>query len=260
MGHEIWCLDADVHRAVALAKLCGYPGRAHAYADWQVATPCEAVFICTPPDSGRPEQIQRCLNAGVRGLFVEKPLALDVSDLDEIAGLAAVRVADGALESVVTMGACNLRFVGGVSGLRKIAKPWRMLVLRMGQHSKYWSPTHRPLSMILDSIHELDLAQYLNGQIESVRGYSEQDVAEVSVHHADGGLTHIFLDRKTDPPRRDATISRKGDQDFLMLRTNDGMYQREMEHFLGCVEAGMQTTNPLRQVVELNLKALEIVS
>ena len=264
MGHEIWCQDADVHRAVALAKGIGYPQRAHAYADWQTATPCEAALICTPPDSGRPEQIERCLSMGVRGLFVEKPLALDAREVSDVTDLLTEQWAvAGVIErypDAVTMGACNLRFVGGISGLRKIKKPWRLAAFRMGQHRKYWSPKHQPISMILDSIHELDLAVHLNGPIESIRGYSETDVAEVSVHHEGGGLSHLHLDRVTDPPVRSVTITKKGDRDFLRLMTNDGMYQREMEHFIGCVEAGMQTCNPLRQAAEVCARALEVAT
>lgn len=250
MGHEIWCQDADIHMAVALTK--GLNG--HVYEGWQ-AVPFGAAVICTPPDSGRSEQIERCLGLGVKGLFVEKPLELAVSDIDEI-----LRSISG-IGLVTTMGACNLRFAGGVTGLRKIPKPWRLARFRMGQAAKFWSPTHKPISLILDSIHELDLAVYLNGPIESIRGYSELNHAEVSVHHADGGLSHLLLDRVTDPPVREVHVYRAhGDYDSLRLDTRgDGMYERELAHFIGCVEAGMQTINPLSAAVKVCARALEIV-
>ena len=265
MGHEVHGYDpawsTKGAKGGSITDWCVATGAVSGASFLSGDTAYDAALICTPPDSGRPEQIQRCLSMGVRGLFVEKPLALDVSDVDEVLSMGLVshdRI--GPLMATVTMGACNLRFVGGVSGLRKIKKPWRLAAFRMGQHRKHWSAAHRPISMILDSIHELDLAVHLNGPIESIRGYSETDVAEVSVHHEGGGLSHLHLDRVTDPPVRSVTITRKGDRDFLRLMTNDGMYEREMAHFIGCVEAGMQTCNPLRQAAEVCARALEVAS
>jgi len=216
----------------------------------------DVALICTPPDSGRPEQIQRCLELGVKGLFVEKPLALGPSDVEEIRYTLERLYKNG--EDITTMGACNLRFCGGVSGLRKIPQPWRLARFTMRQAAKHWSPTHRPISLIMDSIHELDLAVDLQGPIESIRGYSELDAAEVSVHHEGGGLSHIFLDRTTSPPAREVQVLRAGDYDSLMLRTDDTMYEREMAHFMECVEKGVQTCNPLRAAAEVCARALEV--
>ena len=251
MGHEVFASDPDLGQQQRL--IASLPDRLR---NPDLGQP-EAVLICTPPDSGRPEQIERCLGMGVRGLFVEKPLALSLSDVDEIRYIFERLYKNG--EDITTMGACNLRFVGGVSGLRKIKKPWRLAAFRMGQHKKHWSATHRPISMILDSIHELDLAVHLNGPIQSIRGYSETDSAEVSVHHVGGGLSHLYLDRWTDPPVRSVTVTRGGDRDFLRLQTNDSMYEREMRHFMECVEAGVQTCNPLRAAAEVCARALEVV-
>lgn len=258
MGHEVHGYDpawsTKGAKGGSITDWCVATGAVSGASFLSGDTAYDAALICTPPDSGRPEQIQRCLSMGVRGLFVEKPLALDARDVDEIHAYGSACVG-----RVATMGACNLRFVGGISGLRKIKKPWRLAAFRMGQHKKHWSATHRPISMILDSIHELDLAVHLQGPIQSIRGYSETDSAEVSVHHEDGGLSHLYLDRWTDPPVRSVTITRGGDRDFLRLQTNDGMYEREMAHFIGCVEAGRQTINPLRAAAEVCARALEVV-
>ena len=266
MGHEVHGYDpawsTKGAKGGSITDWCLATGAVSGASFLSGDTAYDAALICTPPDSGRPEQIQRCLNLGVRGLFVEKPLALDLSDVSEVlvrlARATNVDTDAGEWPRVTTMGACNLRFVGGISGLKKIPKPWRLAAFRMGQHKKHWSPTHRPISMILDSIHELDLAVHLQGPIESIRGYRETDVAEVSVHHTEGGLSHLLLDRTTDPPVRSVTITRNGDRDFLRLMTNDGMYQREMAHFLECVEKGTQTCNPLRQAAEVCARALEV--
>ena len=260
-GHSVLLYDTDTGAAVsACAALTGMGhGKVEAHLGGNLGAH-DVALICTPPDSGRPEQVERCLQLGVRGLFVEKPLALGLSDVDEVATMFD---APGAyrrpqVRDTVTMGACNLRFCGGVSGLAKIRKPWRLARFTMRQAAKHWSPTHRPISLILDSIHELDLAVHLQGPIESIRGYSELDAAEVSVHHEDGGLSHIFLDRTTSPPVREVQVLRKGDYDSLLLRPDDGMYEREMAHFMECVEKGTQTCNPLRAAAEVCARALEV--
>lgn len=270
-GHDVLLYDRDTGAAVsACAALTGKGhGKVEAHVSGDLAmSPYDVALICTPPDSGRPEQIQRCLEMGVRGLYVEKPMALDRSDVDEIAGMFGVsgigldemNVSTVTFRNsgVITMGACNLRFCGGISGLAKITKPWRMARFTMRQAAKHWSPTHTPISLILDSIHELDLAAHLQGPIESIRGYSELDAAEVSVHHVGGGLSHIFLDRTTSPPLREVQVLRKGDYDSLSLRPDDGMYEREMAHFMECVEKGEQTCNPLRAAAEVCARALEV--
>ena len=260
-GHRVMLYDTDTDRArsayhaISHGNVSMYIG-GNLASGWGDGEPAyDVALICTPPDSGRPEQIQRCLEMGVRGLYVEKPLALDLSDVDEIRYVTERLYKNG--EDITTMGACNLRFAG-VAGLKKIPRPWRMARLTMRQGAKYWSPTHRPISLILDSIHELDLAVYLQGPIESIRGYSEPDSAEVSVHHEGGGLSHIFLDRVTSPPVREVQVIRKGDYDSLAIQTKDSMYVREMEHFMECLEKGVQTCNTLRAAAEVCAAALEV--
>ena len=263
-GHAVTVYDtSDDAAMLACANLsaAGNVDALAAGAAWPRAS-YDVALICTPPDSGRPEQIQQYLGMGVRGLFVEKPLALGLSDVDEIANTFPYderALVDGdVVIAPITMGACNLRFCGGVSGLAKIRRPWRLARFTMRQAAKHWSPTHRPISLILDSIHELDLAVHLQGPIESIRGYSELDAAEVSVHHEDGGLSHIFLDRVTSPPVREVQVIRKGDYDSLAIQTKDSMYEREMEHFMECVEKGVPTCNPLREAAEICARALEV--
>ena len=249
-GLGLFFYDRDRDRAGELAqKHQGIAVAGGERADYDV------VLICTPPDSGRPEQIAQAFSRELRGLYVEKPLALDRSDVDEVRYLL-----NRVPSRLITMGACNLRFVGGVSGLRKLKRPWQLLSLTMRQHAKFWNPAHQPCSIILDSIHELDLAEWLNGPIESIRGWSKADAAEISLHQEDGALTHIFLDRKGDPPQRRIQIHNDYGRDYtsLDLQVDDNTYRRELQHFMNCVEAGTPTCNPLSDVVQLNLRALEV--
>lgn len=248
-GHELYFYDQNRFKALELANSLG----GHVASQNGIRGDYEVVLICTPPDSGRPEQIEAAHNRALRGLYVEKPLALERSDLDEIGYDLKRRIT-----KPVTMGACNLRFVGGLSALRKLKRPWQLLSLTMRQHEKYWNPQHQKCSMILDSIHELDLAVWLNGRIESIRGWSNLGASEVSLHQVDGGLTHIFMDRKGDPPRRRVEIRNGADYTSVDVKVDDNVYRREMQHFMQCVESGTPSCNPLHEVVELNLRALEV--
>lgn len=242
-GHDFLFMDTqDVRAYDAARSFEGAP-------IWE-PEPVDAVLICTPPGSGRPEQVKAWRDVGATGIFVEKPLALDASDVDEVGYLN--------LTEHVTMGACNLRFTPRVESMRATERPWRLLNLTMRQNAMHWSPEHEAVSLVLDSIHELDLAVYMNGPATSIRGWSELNAAEVSVHHRDGGLTHIFLDRLADPPQRRMEIVTPKDRVSMRITTDDGMYRREMQHFLECVAAGRQTCNPLADMAALTEMALEV--
>lgn len=244
MGHEVGCVDKNEHRAKAVASMIGgvHYTQEHSFF-W------DAAFVCTPPDI-TPYFVVDFLHGGglaVPALFVEKPLALRWDD-----GVGAIV---SMTDSSVTMGACNLRFDARL----ETVDLWDAdrVIFWMGQHRKYWNPDHVPLSLILDSIHELDLAHHFRGPIASADGYSHHDYATVAVTHADGRESYIHLDRYADPPTRFVQVA--GSTERVDLWPPDGeMYVREMKHFLACVEKGEQTCNPLPQAAETLRWALEI--
>lgn len=273
MGHEVlgsdtcWPLDGG-WVADDWCKETGAVAAHHPSITEVLDLPQDAVLICTPPDSDRAVQIRQFLTLNIGGLFVEKPLATSGEDLghpqasDNIsAALWAPREPGDILAKpadTITMGACNLRFTPGIDDLRKVKGSPLYGRFTMGQHSKYWSKDHKPLSMILDSIHELDLAVSLLGPITSIRGRSDEQTAMVSVHHEGGNSSQISLDRVHEPPVRIASVESPEDGLAIEVKTDDGMYEREMRHFLDCVEKGESTCNPLEQAAETCRWALEI--
>ncbi len=262
MGHELWLIDADQARAsdlqVSLKPPLGGPlhlsfATLHgAIADSETRSP-DAALLCTPPDSGRVGQIKACADLGVKGIFVEKPVAIDYETVKSVIELAIL--ARG--QNVITMGACNLRFTPGMNELRKVKGSPRYGRFTMGQAAKYWNPNHKHISLILDSIHELDLARSVLGPIKSIRGRSSALTALVSVHH-EGGWSQIDLNRVSDPPVRLASVESTEDGVAMRVKTDDGMYGREMRHFLDCVEKGERTCNPLEQAADTCRWALEV--
>lgn len=266
----VGCGSIGTRRAKILAdmghEVCGKdprwrcPHRRMVNGEWLFATESyvaelvfDAVLICTPPDSGRVAQVKE-LAPRVQGLFIEKPLALTRPEVDVLESWVRGVVP-------VTMGACNLRFSEGVDALRKIDGP-RCGYFYMGMHRMYWSKGHQSISLILDSIHELDLAVWAMGPIISISGESMEDEAKVSVHHEHGYST-IYLDRLSDPPIREASVYPPDGllvdhAPHIHINTDPSMYVREMQHFMDCVEAGVPTCNPIEDAAEVCRWALEV--
>jgi predicted dehydrogenase len=259
MGHEVWVCDRDEHAALRLrdhgtAKYaCTVMETALLWTE-QGAGRIDAIFICTPADV-RVEPIREAIQSGCKGLYVEKPLALDMTTAETILGL---------LEgwNGVDMGACNLRYDERLKGW-KLHPDTNGLEFYMGQHAKHWSPWHKPISMILDSIHEVDLAIHLApSPVKKVRGASGLDYAHAIINYEDGLLSHIKLDRTRDPPQRHVrqwgTIPGNPLTSTHLWPPDMEMYRREMEDFLRCVELGKPSPNPLSQAAEVLGWALEV--
>lgn len=258
MGVEVTVHDADRERVERASDEIG----ALAYDDY-CCPRYDTVFICTQPDRGRRMQFMWALSSASAGVFVEKPISTDE--------LTVTAIRQAALHPELhrtTMGACNLRFCNEVLGMDNHIPQGdaSIAVLRMSQHSKYWSSSHQRVSMILDSIHELDLAQHLFGRVRKIDGYSSLDSCFVEVTHDSprSAISHIALDRVGDPPRREVTIV---DRHGSVLRVSpladkdiDGMYEREMTHFMLAAERGRRTCNPVSEACDLNLTALSVVT
>lgn len=246
LGHEVWLYDREHERALELSKELGV------VASVRLDCAKAAVVLCTPPDE-RLATVHELLRgqAGdeLRGLYVEKPLALDAAHARAMAHLAGVLP--------TTMGACNMRFDTRLGGIGPDGA-WEALVLCMGQASRYWSANHRPLPMVLDSVHELDLAAWLLGPIVSIEGQSTLEWADVLTGHS-AGYAHIHLDRKLDPPSRYLEVLGGSERRREELWPPDPhMYHREMEHFMACVERGVESCNPLEEAAEVTARALEV--
>lgn len=213
----------------------------------------DSVLVCTPPDDHVTSVID-AVGMGIRGLYVEKPIALTAWDLDKIE--AAAR------EVPVTMGACNLRFMADGMKIDMGPAAW---TARMGQHSKYWSPNHRPISMALDSIHDIDLLEHKAGRITRIIGTSYLNDANLKTVHENGSVGHVFLDRTADPPVRFLKVSGLGadgwplDARWELWPPDPEMYVREMQHWVACVREGVPTCNPLDSAIRLTRMVLEAV-
>jgi predicted dehydrogenase len=127
---------------------------------------CDAIVICTPPET----HLRFAQQAAAVGkpVFVEKPIALNAStDLDNF-------VCD---VKVVNMGACNMRFHSAVMEVRQLVEEHAFgdvisLRFEFGHDLKQWrdgAEDSYQNGVLLDVIHELDLAYYLGGRVQSIQ-------------------------------------------------------------------------------------------
>lgn len=244
MGHEVYVRDVDKRREIDLVSL----GCHH----FDPSVSIDAEFICTPPEIRLSPVLDSIHDRKPLGLFIEKPISLDSVELTAIAAL------EQANSEMVMMGACNLRFTPEIKTLRGIRM--KEATYRMGQHSKHWSPNHKPITLALDSIHEIDLAVHLNGEVKSIAGFSNEDDCRLSLHHENGVVSYVIMDRYTDPPVRWVACRDEAAQETISSLTTTGstMYEREMEHFLICCKSGEPTINPISDAVAVNKLVLEI--
>lgn len=237
MGHEVRGIDADTPLGDAMMeKWLHGVGAPDGWAD--------VALICTPPDKRISVVADVIASQNLKGLFVEKPLALNENQALAIVGMADV--------VPVTMGACNMRFDHLVMGVKK---PESVVFAQMGQHDSYWSAGHEKITMLLDSIHELDLLYWLGGRITKIDGWSTLYEAHVVTEHKGGVKGGLALDRRSSPPVRWIAV----DGEITSLWPPDpDMYMREMEHFIDAVECLEPSCNPLNDAAHVLVRALEV--
>lgn len=227
-----------------------------------------AVFICTPPDSHatliRQAYQQNC------PAFVEKPLALGFTELPLDA-------------SWINMVACNWRFAEGIERLRQaLALGFPHNPTSAGIYHYSYLPDWHPgtdwrqsysvspdCGVVFDvGWHLVDLALHLFGParvedatLQSAKKDLEIDTtgdAVLRLRHTSGLISRLGMNFCWD--RRPTFFVRVDGTGYLGWElghshqrgwTVDDMYEAEMAHFMGCVEQGKATCNPISEAVKV---------
>ena len=216
--------------------------------------------------------------AGVH-LLVEKPLSDSLSGVDEFLEICE-------RQDIRLMVGFSLRFDPVVVRLRdeiQSGRIGRVLSLRaeVGQYLPDWRPDAdyrqtvsacRSLGggVLLELSHELDLARWLCGEVQSVAAQARntgaleidvEDTAEILLEFESGALGSVHLDMLRRPPARKCeVVGEKGvlSLDLLAGRltlaeaegeariellhrqaeNRNAVYLRELEHFLECIASG----------------------
>jgi hypothetical protein len=245
MGHTVFCTDPDVNRAQWFEKQTGrenclwvefdYRHRVEAY---------DAALVCTRPHA-RIALALDCLNAGIEGVFIEGPLAM------ESEGIAALR---RAAEGHVVMIGCDLRFASDLPRYR-----WSLLefgnlgITRQLKASRNADVRVRsPLEL---AYQDIDLAYALNGRILALNCERGASTCKISIEHENFAHTVIELDWSecAETPRLAKIVAYddgKGlhlphEPECFKFEASEKSQVKEMSHFLECVRKGKQPCNTI---------------
>lgn len=247
MGHEVMLFDADTNRAMAAYRAIDHPAVTasifgNVWTGWGDQGDDEpgydAAFICTPAHTHWGAAWE-AMDAGIKGLFIEKPLATTMAGIPEL-------VAECEKRGVVTMGACNIRWAYGDPRPADYFSAWTSGPLsgwRAGAAEAY-----RGNGIVLESaIHDIDLAAHWMGPITKVSAAGGEDGVTIRLEHGHPErCSYVVAEWGEDTEVARGLVSATGNT--LKSRdpdTSDEMYRQEMAHFLDCVANGTATTNPI---------------
>jgi predicted dehydrogenase len=250
----------------------------------------ELVVIATPSHL----HVSQALAAARRGchLFVEKPLGHSAEGLAELAREVRKR-------GLVTLVGCNMRFHPGPARVREIVaggELGRLLFARL--HAGSYLPGWRPGQdyrksysaseamgggVLLDFIHEIDLARWYFGPVRDVvcvagrfsaLEIATDDVAALICRHEAGGLSEIHLDYVQRTYERGCQVVGAEGSVFWDFRSGlvrlyraatdrweswpqpegwdlNQMYVDELRHLLAAIAAAQPTTLPVGEAIEV---------
>jgi predicted dehydrogenase len=237
------------------------------------------------------EQTLEIVHAGVP-VFVEKPLAHAPERLSELAELVEKK-------KLISLVGCNMRFHPGPAQVKQSLDEGRLgKILFARVHTGSYLPEWRPDAdyrnnyaarsatgggCIMDCIHEIDLARWYLGEMQSVfccAGHlsaleiETEDVAALVCRHNSGAISEIHLDYVQRTYERGCQIV--GESGTIFWDFNGGavrwydaaskqwttyaqpgtwqtnqMYLDEMKHFLECLRDKRPTTLPISEAAGL---------
>lgn len=167
---DIVAVDPDAERLRPVIEELGVRGEP-SFDDANRGREVDVVLVCTPPSMHE----EQCLQAAISGInvFVEKPLAIRLEDIDKIAEMASEH------GGVVQVG-YNLRFIPALQTLKSLVENGELgrplwARFEFGQYLPDWRPwqdyrqsytARKDLGggIVMDGSHEIDLALWLLGR------------------------------------------------------------------------------------------------
>ncbi|MBI4356173.1 MAG: Gfo/Idh/MocA family oxidoreductase [Candidatus Omnitrophica bacterium] len=287
----VWDPQAD--RRAEARRACG-ARPAVSLAD-AVGGGAQVAFVTTPTALHLPAALEAA-RAGCH-LFIEKPLSHTAEGLEEL--VEKVR-----RHQLITLVGCNMRFHHGPATIKRLLDEGAVgrvisASFDAGQYLPDWHPeqdyrqqysARRALGggVVLDGIHELDLARWFFGEVAEAFAYGGhrssleidvEDTADILLKFQRGASATVHLDYvqrvygrrckvigeqgtilwdMTEGSVRLYTASTRGWQEFpppAGYTVND-MYVAELQHFLRCLEGTeqpMQDLHEARQALHLAL-------
>jgi len=249
----------------------------------------DVCFICSPSSL----HFEQSLAAAQQNchLFVEKPLSHNTDGLEELQNEIERR-------GLISLIGCNMRFHPGPEKVKELLEAnviGKILFARVytGSYLPEWRPAtdyRRSYSarkslgggVILDCIHEIDLAFWYSGSVSEVFGIAErlsldietEDTAFLLLRHMNGIFSEIHLDYVQRTYERGCQIVGEAGTIFWNFREKqvrlyrtqgktwqtfaqpenwelNQMYLDEAQHFLDCLQTGEQTICPVGQAAKI---------
>lgn len=229
----------------------------------------DAVLICTPPATHL-DLAWQAYQAGVKAIFVEKPLALTMPTAEQLAGFA----------ECVTMVGCNLRWVPGIAGLEAgLPLGENQTGLSVAFYTAYHLPSVRPdyresyaatTGALFDvGWHLVDLALDWLGpahlhysSLGSARAIDLPDTdghAGLILRHHNGAESLVSVSFVADHYEMAVMVTGPAGCEDWKRTAPPGpeMFRLEMQHFIECAREGRQTCNPMGSAVAVLRLLLE---
>lgn len=190
---------ADLNQELSshLGQLYGVPGISNIRTSLHNV---DAVVICTPTVN-HAQTFLLAVEHGIRNLFVEKPLAATLDDVELIANMARklnLNVQVGFIE----------RFNPAVQRLKQVLDASGRVINVDFERTNKLSSRITDVDVVTDlMIHDIDLALHINGPAQSVvaHGYSNDqviDFASALITHENGRFSRIQSSRITEKKKR----------------------------------------------------------
>lgn len=250
----------------------------------------QLVVVATPTHL----HVSQALAAVRRGcdLFLEKPLAHTPEGIEELCAEIEAR-------GSVTLVGCNMRFHSGPRRVHEILRQGlvgrpHFARIHAGSYLPGWRPgrdyretysarAREGGGVLLDFVHEIDLARWYLGEIREVTSVAgrisdleidTEDWAALICRHEGGAVSEIHLDYVQRSAERGCQVAGDAGSVFWDLRddrvrfyrasdarwqTEDPaggdelsrMYEREIAHLLECVAARRPTTHPVSEAARV---------
>lgn len=171
----------------------------------------EYAFICNHTSSHL-QTLELLLNAGIKKIYIEKPVSNDGEQLEKLSLLVHQKAAQ------VTVG-FDLRFEPGIIKMKEWIEQGNIgkivsLTAEVGDYLPGWRPAvdyrnsvsasiKKGGGVLLELIHEFDYASYLLGEVQTVACLSQksgileietEDIADVLLQFTSGATGNIHLD------------------------------------------------------------------
>jgi predicted dehydrogenase len=235
LGCQVMAYDPDLSRRALVESVGGV-----ATDDRNTAIDWADAVVVASPTTYHARDLADTVAAG-RHVFVEKPLAHCSDGIESVLDQADAK-------GLVVFPALNLRYHPCVVAVRRIIESggigrplWGRLMF--GSYLPSWRP-HQDYrdgyaadlvggGILLDDIHEFDLAMALLGEATTVAAVACQtgvldipteDCADIVLRHVGGAQTSIHMDYVTRPRQRTAEIA--GTDGMIVIDLNDHSYRQ----------------------------------